>query len=115
MTPLKKLEQHLNVTIKNFDNYCDNELQLTERMTTDGYTIYLLTEDHAYPNWENDVYYYQPDFNTIMGRIIQVARDTPGAKILMDGVDEYLEDYEIENWLNKNGEAFMFGEKEKRK
>jgi hypothetical protein len=101
MTPLEKLQQHLNVTITNFDNYCNNELQLTECMTADGYNIYLylLTEDHAYPNWENDVYYYQPDFNTIMGRIIQVARDTPGAKILMDNVDEYLEDYEIERMM----------------
>ena len=102
MTPLERLEQHLNVTITNFDNYRDNDLQLTEYMTADGYNVYILTEDPGCLNWENDVYYYQPDFNTIMERIVQVAEDSPEARILIDDVEQYLEDYEIENWLNDN-------------
>ena len=102
MTPLEKLQNHLNVTITNFDNYCNNELQLTEYMTADGYNVYILTEDPGNPSWENDVYYYQPDFNTIMERIVQVAEDIPGAKILMDDVDEYMGEYEIERWLSEN-------------
>ena len=102
MTPLEKLEHHLNVTITNFDNYCNNELQLTEYMTADGYNVYILTEDPAYINWENDVYYYQPDFNTIMERIVEVAENIPGAKILMDDVDEYMDESEIERWLSEN-------------
>ena len=102
MTPLEKLEQHLNVTITNFDDYCNNELQLTEYLTADGYNIYILTEDPSCLNWENDVYYYQPDFNTIMERIVQVAEDIPGAKILMDDVDEYMDESEIERWLSEN-------------
>ncbi len=102
MTPLERLEKHLNVTITNCDNYCDNDLQLTEYMTADGYNVYILTEDPGCLNWENDVYYYQPDFDTIMERIVQVAEDIPEARILMDDVDEYLEDYQIEQWLNDN-------------
>lgn len=102
MTPLEKLEQHLEVTITNFDNYCDNELQLTEYMTADGYNVYILTEDPGCINWENDVYYYQPAFDTIMERIVQVAEDTPGAKILMDDVEEYMDESEIERWLSEN-------------
>ena len=102
MTPLERLEKHLEVTITNFDNYCNNELQLTEYMTADGYNVYILTEDPGNPSWENDVYYYRPDFNTIMERIVQVAEDIPGAKILMDDVDEYMDEYEIERWLSEN-------------
>ena len=102
MTPLERLEKHLNVTITNFDNYCDNDLQLTEYMTADGYNVYILTEDLAYINWENDVYYYQPNFDTIMERIVQVAEDIPGAKILMDDVEEYIDESEIERWLSEN-------------
>lgn len=102
MTPLEKLEQHLNVTITNFDNYCDNDLQLTEYMTADGYNVYILTEDPGCLHWENDVYYYQPDFNTIMERIVQVAEDIPEARILMDDVDEYIDESEIERWLSEN-------------
>jgi len=102
MTPLERLEKHLNVTITNFDIYCDNDLQLTEYMTADGYNVYILTEDPGCLNWENDVYYYQPDFDTIMERIVQVAEDILGAKILMDDVDEYMDESEIERWLSEN-------------
>ena len=102
MTPLERLQQHLNVTITNFDNYCDNDLQLTEYLTADGYNVYILTEDPSCLSWENDVYYYQPDFNTIMERIVQVAEDIPEARILMDDVDEYMDESEIERWLSEN-------------
>ena len=102
MTPLEKLEQHLNITITNFDAYCNNDLKLTEYMTADGYNVYILTEDPGCLNWENDVYYYQPDFDTIMERIVQVAEDIPEARILMDDVDEYMDESEIERWLSEN-------------
>ncbi len=103
MTPLEKLQQHLNVTITNWDSpNLRPDLQLTEYMTADNYNVYILTEDPSCLNWENDVYYYEPDFNTIMDRIVEVAEDIPQAIILMDDVEQYLEDYEIENWLNDN-------------
>ena len=102
MTPLERLEQHLNVTITNFDNYGNNDLQLTEYMTADGYNVFILTEDYNHLNWENDVYYYQPDFDTIMERIVQVAEDIPLARIIMDDVEEYMDESEIERWLSEN-------------
>ena len=103
MTPLEKLQQHLNVTITNWDSpNLRPDLQLTEYLTADSYNVYILTEDPSCLNWENDVYYYEPDFNTIMDRIVEVAEDIPQAVILIDDVEQYLEDYEIENWLNDN-------------
>ncbi len=77
-------------------------MQLTEYLTADGYNIYILTEDPNHLNWENDVYYYQPDFDTIMERIVQVAEDIPEAKILMDDVEEHMDEYDIERWLSEN-------------
>ena len=102
MTPLEKLEQHLNVSITNFDTLGMIDLQLTEYLTADGYGIYILTENPQQINWENDVYYYKPDFDTIMERIVEVAENIPQAKIFIDDVDEHFEDYQIEQWLNDN-------------
>tara|TARA_B100001079_G_scaffold265284_1_gene270819 strand:+ start:355 stop:684 length:330 start_codon:yes stop_codon:yes gene_type:complete len=102
MTPLEKLEQHLNVSITNFDTLGMIDLQLTEYLTADDYGIYILTENPQQINWENDVYYYKPDFNTIMERIVEVAENIPKAKIYIDDIEEHLEDYQIEQWLNDN-------------
>ena len=55
MTPLKRLEKHLNVTITNFDTLGMIDLQLSEYLTADGYGIYILTENPQQINWENDV------------------------------------------------------------
>lgn len=102
MTPLKRLEKHLNVTITNFDTLGMIDLQLSEYLTADGYGIYILTENPQQINWENDVYYYKPDFDTIMERIVQVAEDIPEAKICIDDVDEHMDEYDIERWLSEN-------------
>ena len=37
-----------------------------------------------------------------MERIVQVAEDIPEARILMDDVDEYMDESEIERWLSEN-------------
>ena len=102
MTPLERLEKHLNVTITNFDTLGLIDLQLSEYLTADGYGIYILTEDPKHRDWENDVYYYKPDFDTIMERIVQVAVDIPEAKICIDDVDEHMDEYDIERWLSEN-------------
>ena len=102
MTPLERLEKHLNVTITNFDTLGMIDLQLTEYLTADGYGIYILTEDPKQLDWENDVYYYKPDFDTIMERIVEVAENIPEAKICIDDVDEHMDEYDIERWLSEN-------------
>ena len=102
MTPLERLEKHLNVTITNFDTLGMIDLQLTEYLTADGYGIYILTEDPKQLDCENDVYYYKPDFDTIMERIVEVAENIPEAKIYIDDVDEHMDDYDIERWLSEN-------------
>ena len=79
MTPLERLEKHLNVTITNFDTLGMIDLQLTEYLTADGYGIY-----------------------TIIERIVEVAENIPEAKIYIDDVDEHMDDYDIERWLSEN-------------
>ena len=37
-----------------------------------------------------------------MERIVEVAENTPEAKIFIDDIEEHLEDYQIEQWLNDN-------------
>ena len=103
VTPLEKLQFHLNITITDFSSYHQKpDLVISEYLTADNYDIHILTNDEKEIQWENDVYYYKPDFNTIMERIEEVANDVPEALIRVSSIEEYFEDYEIEDWLNDN-------------
>ena len=102
VTPLEKLQFHLNITIKEYGHYQKPDLLISEYLTADNYDVHILTNDEREIQWENDVYYYKPDFNTIMERIVEVANDIPEALIYVSSIEEYFEDYEIENWLNDN-------------
>lgn len=106
VTPLEKLQFHLNIIIADFHGprlYNQKpDLVISEYLTADNYDVHILTNDEKEIQWENDVYYYKPDFNTIMERIEEVANDVPEALIQVSSIEEYFEDYEIENWLNDN-------------
>ena len=101
MTALDKLQEKLQIEIMDFNsNYTNYELEITNRQTADGYDMYVITNDpYERLDWENDVYYYQPSFNDIMSRIIELD---PGDKVYTDDLEEYFPDYEIEQWINDN-------------
>ena len=48
---------------------------------------------------ENDIYYYQPSFEDIMERILDLGE---GSTVYVDDIETYMPDYEIEEWLNDN-------------
>ena len=50
----------------------------------------------------NDIYYYQPSFDDIMSRIMELD---PFSKVYTDDIEEYFPDYEIEQWINDNEDA----------
>lgn len=101
MTAIEKLQEKLQIEIMDFNsNHVNYELEISMSMTADGYNVYVMTNDpYARLDWENDVYYYQPSFNDIMLRIMELD---PGDKVYTDDIEEYFPDYEIEQWINDN-------------
>lgn len=101
MTPLEKLQEKLQIEIMDFNsNHTNYDLEISTYQTADGYYVYIMTNDpYERINWENDVYYYQPLFNDIMSRIMELD---PGDKVYVDDLEEYFPDYEIEQWINDN-------------
>ena len=102
MTPIKKLQEKLNIEIIDFhSNHTHYDLEIGTRQTADGYDVYVMT-NNPYDNeidWENDVYYYQPSFDDIMSRIMELD---PFSKVYTDDIEEYFPEYEIEDWINNN-------------
>ena len=101
MTAIEKLQQKLDIEIMEFNsNHTHYDLEISTYQTADGYDVYIMTNDpYERLDWENDVYYYQPSFDDIMSRIMELD---PGDKVYTDDIEEYFPDYEIEQWINDN-------------
>ena len=101
MTALEKLQQKLDIEIDDMYKYNMYDLEISTYNTADGYDIYVMnsTPFENDLNWENDVYYYQPNFTDIMNRIMELD---PGSTVYVSDIEEFMPEYEIEQWINNN-------------
>jgi len=104
MTPLEKLQEKLNIEINDVYNRNGYDLEISTYSTADGYEVYVMnsTPFENGLDWENDVFYYQPSFDDIMDRIMQLG---PDSTVYVSDIDEFMPDYEIEQWINDNEDA----------
>ena len=101
MTALEKLQQKLDIEIDDMYRYNMYDLEISTYNTADGYDVYVMnsTPFENGLDWENDVYYYQPNFTDIMDRIMQLD---PGSTVYVSDIEEFMPEYEIEQWINDN-------------
>ena len=105
MTPLEKLQEKLNIEIHDMYNHRFYDLEISTLNTADGYEIYCM-KNSQFENeidWENDIYYYQPSFEDIIERILDLDA---GSAVYIDDIETYMPDYEIEEWLNDNEDLY---------
>jgi len=101
MTAIEKLQNKLNIEIDETYNYNMYDLEVSTYNTADGYEVYVMnsTPFENGLDWENDVFYYQPSFDDIMSRIMELDS---GSKVYVYDIEEYMPEYEIERWINDN-------------
>lgn len=101
MTAIEKLQDKLNIEIDDMYKYNMYDLEVSTYNTADGYDVYVMnsTPFENSLDWENDVYYYQPNFIDIMDRIMQLD---PGSTVYVSDIEEFMPEYEIEQWINDN-------------
>jgi hypothetical protein len=101
MSVYDKLAKELNVELT--DDYRVNgiDLEIGTLNTADGYELHTITSDPRNLEWEYDVYYYEPDFNTVIERIKDVSYDDDVAVIFIADFDQYLPEYEVQDYLDE--------------
>ena len=101
MTAIEKLQSKLDIEIDETYTYNLYDLEVSTYNTADGYGVYVMKSSQFENNldWENDVFYYQPSFDDIMSRIMELDS---GSKVYVDDIEEYMPEYEIERWINDN-------------
>ena len=73
------------------DSFYNADLQLSTWNTADGYDVYVIMNGKYISdmNWESDVYFYQPDLETILDRLKDLDE---GDQFYVDDVEEYFTD-----------------------
>jgi hypothetical protein len=101
MSVYDKLAKELNVELT--DDYRVNgiDLEIGTLNTADGYELHTITSDPRNLEWEYDVYYYEPDFNTVIERIKDVSYDDDVAVVFVADFDQYLPEYEVQDYLDE--------------
>ena len=101
MNVYDELSKVLNVKLT--DDYRSNgmDLEIGTWNTADGYELHVITSDPHNLDWEYDVYYYEPDFNTVIDRIKDVSYDDDVAVVFIADFDQYLPEYEVQDYLDE--------------
>ena len=74
MKAIEKLQDKLKIEIDDMYKYNMYDLEISTYNTADGYEVYVMnsTPFENGLDWENDIYYYQPPFEDIMDRIMEL-------------------------------------------
>ena len=81
-------------------------LSISPWYTADDYEVHVMTNNETNVDWENDVYYYEPQFEDIMQRIVDTVADVGyDVKIYISDLETYLPEQEVLEWLEENKEA----------
>ena len=107
MDYINKLEKHfkdcdVKISEESF-GWNGGDLSIAPWYTADDYEIHVMTNEETNVDWENDVYYYEPQFLDIMNRIVDTVADAgPYARIYVSDFETYLPEDEVLEWLEEN-------------
>ena len=107
MDYINKLEKHFkDCDVKISDQpfgWNGGSLAISPWYTADDYEVHVMTNEETNVDWENDVYYYEPQFLDIMNRIVDTVADAgPYARIYISDFETYLPEDEVLEWLEEN-------------
>jgi|TARA_B110000259_G_C13985241_1_gene390177 hypothetical protein len=95
----------------------NGDIEIGTLNTADGYEIYYITTELRELDWENDVFYYQPDFDIIIQYIEDIQEKANQNRLLVKDtnttiacwdIDEYFDEYYMLDYLESKMDADEF-------
>ena len=98
MTTLEKFQELANIKFVVYDG----DIEIGTIMTQDGYDVHYITADIRNLNFENEVFYYQPDFDAVMNAIDDLRYAGEEVSVECYDVDDYFDEYYMLDYLQSN-------------
>ena len=111
MTTLEKFQEEAN--IKFIQTPLRADVEIGELNTADGYELFYITQDVQNLNYENEVFYYKPDFDSIMDEIRNAMAFKPNestVKVCVYDIEDWFDEYDMLNYLESEMDEESFEE-----
>ena len=97
MTTLEKFQEEANIKFIQTPSLAD--IEIGELNTADGYELFYITQDVQNLQFDNEVYYYKPDFDTIMNEISNAYTRNEVVNVVCYEIEDWFDEYDMLNWL----------------
>ena len=98
MTTLQKFQEEAKI---NFVSH-NGDIEIGTIMTQDGYDLHYVAADLRNLNFENEIFYYQPDFDTIMNAIDDLRFAGEEVDVACYDIDDYFDEFYMLDYLESN-------------
>lgn len=106
MTTLEKFQEEANIKFIQTPSHAD--VEIGELNTADGYELFYITQDVQNLQFDSEVYYYKPDFDTIMSEIKNAYTRNQTVNVMCFDIDEYFDEFMMLDYLASNMDEESF-------
>ena len=106
MKTLEKFQEEANIKFIQAPLHAD--VEIGELNTADGYELFYITQDVQNLQFDNEVYYYKPDFDTIMGEILNARISSNVVNVCVYDIEDWFDEYDMLNYLESEMDEESF-------
>jgi len=106
MTTLEKFQEEANIKFIQTPSHAD--VEIGELNTADGYELFYITQDVQNLQFDNEVYYYKPDFDTIMNEISNAYTRNEVVNVVCYDIEDWFDEYDMLNYLESEMDEESF-------
>ena len=98
MTTLQKFQEVANIKFVEHNG----DIEIGTLQTADGYDLHYITADIRNLNFENEVFYYQPDFDAVMNAIDDLRYAGEEVSVECYDIEDYFDEYYMLDFISDN-------------
>ena len=100
MTTLKKFQELAKINFVESPSRAD--VELGELQTADGYELFYITQDIQNLQFDSEVFYYRPEFDTIMHYISNAYTRNQAVNVICYEIEDWFDEYYMLDYLESN-------------
>ena len=106
MTTLEKFQEESGIKFIEIGSHAD--IEIGELNTADGYELFYVTQDIQNLNYENELFYYKPDFDTIVAAVDDYRHKEDTANVVCYDIEDWFDEYDMLNYLESEMDEESF-------
>ena len=106
MTTLEKFQEEANIKFIQTPSLAD--VEIGELNTADGYELFYITQDVQNLQFDSEVFYYKPNFDSIMSEIRITMHPQDPVNVYVYDIEDWFDEYDMLNYLESEMDEESF-------